>query len=216
MPETAESYYHFTFLRHAESMGNAARILQGQVDYPLSERGIQQAQALADFWKGQGRSFDWLISSPLQRARQTAEIIAHALQLSPTLDPDWMERDSGENAGKRAEELAPLRSLPDLLHPYKHIGETGESQWELYLRAGRNLQRLLDRPPGRYLIVSHGGILNMLIYAILGLTPQAHFQGPRFRFRNTAFADFRYRPERHEWRVEGINQRPHWPEAEDE
>lgn len=216
MPEFRDPVYHFTFLRHAESQGNANGILQGQIDFPLSERGLQQAEALANYWQKRGVSFNELISSPLLRARQTAEIIAHHLQLPITFDADWMERDSGQNSGKRAEELAPLHTLTDLLHPYKHIGETGESQWELYLRAGRNLQRLIDRPPGRYLIISHGGILNMALYAILGLTPQAHFQGPRFRFRNTAFADFSYRPQNHEWRVEGVNQVPHWSEAEDE
>jgi broad specificity phosphatase PhoE len=74
------------------------------------------------------------------------------------------------------------------MHPYQAVGETGESQWELYLRAGRAVQNLLKNPPGRYLVVSHGGILNLAFYAILGIAPQANFTGPRFRFANTAYA----------------------------
>jgi broad specificity phosphatase PhoE len=78
------------------------------------------------------------------------------------------------------------------------------------MRGGRAIQSVLHQPPARYLIVSHGAILNMTLRALLGIAPQANFQGPRFRFRNTAFVSLEYRPEGHNWLVNGINQRPHW------
>lgn len=216
MAEHDPQAYYLTLLRHGESEGNAARVLQGQTDFPLNQRGREQAQALGNYWKRRKIRFDLIISSTLARASQTAEILAAALQIPVELDPAWMERDNGALAGTRMDDPVQRQKRPAFIHPYLHIGETGESQVELYLRAGRNLQKLLDRQPGRYLVVSHSGLLNMATYAILGLAPQANFQGPRFRLRNTAFAEFRYRPYLHEWNIEGFNLHPHWQEQQND
>lgn len=202
--------YHFTFLRHAESVGNAHGYYQGQSDFPLSEIGKQQAHALAARWQREGKIFALALSSPLQRALQTAQIVCDALNVPLILEDQWMERNNGLLAGLNAEQAAQIAPPPDMLHPYHPIGKTGESQWEVYLRAGKALQSLLHRQPGNYLIVSHGGILNTLMYAILGMGIQANFQGARFRFRNSAFAAFTYRPHKHEWIVEAINDHSHW------
>lgn len=207
---TTENEYQFTFLRHAESVGNALGYYQGQSDFPLSETGEQQAHALATRWQCEGKTFQLAISSPLQRARQTAQIVCNALNVPLTLEDQWKERNNGLMAGLNAEQAAEIAPHPTMLHPYHPIGNTGESQWQVYLRAGNALQSLLNRPPGSYLIVSHGGILNTLVYAILGMGIQANFQGARFRFRNTAFAAFTYRPHKHEWIVETLNDHTHW------
>jgi hypothetical protein len=58
--------------------------------------------------------------------------------------------------------------------------------------------------------------LNMFMYAILGIIPQANFYGPRFRFGNTAFATLTYTPNQHKWAVLGLNNRNHWQNEEDE
>ncbi len=76
------------------------------------------------------------------------------------------------------------------------------------------MQSLVTRPEGNYLIVSHGGLLNVVLYAILGIAPQANFQGVRFRFRNAAFATLTYSPGAHIWLVEGLNDHAHWPNVE--
>jgi 2,3-bisphosphoglycerate-dependent phosphoglycerate mutase len=155
-----------------------------------------------------------IISSPLQRARETAEILAESLDYPLVFDPLWMERNNGLLAGLSHTEASIRYPRPEFINPYHHIAQTGESQWELYLRAGQAIQSLIDRSSGRYLIVSHGGILNMVCYVILGLTPQANFQGPWFRFRNTAFTTLTYSPDIHEWSVWGVNDRLHWSEED--
>ncbi len=71
----------------------------------------------------------------------------------------WMEINNGLIAGLKDDEAAERCPRPPIMTPYTHFGETGESRWELFLRAGQGIQRLLDRPAGRYLIVAHGGIL---------------------------------------------------------
>lgn len=207
--------YHITFLRHGESVGNAEGYHQGQHDFPLTEKGRQQAHSLAKRWQEESKHFDTFIASPLARARETAEIVAAALDLPLEFDPIWMERDNGQLAGMRPEDALVQYPPPPFVHPYLAIGQTGESQWELYLRGGKALQSLLDRPPAAYLILSHGGLLNMVLYAILGIVPHANFQGPRFRFSNTGFATLTYDPTEHKWAVHGINDRLHWPESDE-
>jgi 2,3-bisphosphoglycerate-dependent phosphoglycerate mutase len=211
-----QDIYDIILLRHGESVGNAEARWQGQAEFPLTEKGRQQAHALAKRWQTQGRQFDSILSSPLERARETAEIIATALGLSIETDPIWMERNIGEIAGMTGEEVN--RRLPDRKNvtPFSAIvGDEGEGDWALYLRAGQALHILLRRKPGKYLVVSHGGLLNQIMYAIVGITPQANFSGPRFRFRNTGFAHVNYLPRSHRWHIESLNDRTHWDGNDD-
>ncbi len=202
--------YHITLLRHGESVGNAEGYHQGQADFPLTEKGRAQARALAEYWRASDIRFDQAIASPQSRARETAEIITAALGVPLEFDEVWMERDNGVLAGLLWSEAQEKYPQPEFIPTYQPIGQKGESQWELYLRGGRAIQSLMHRPPARYLIVSHGGLLNMVMYALLGISPPPNFHGPRFRFRNTAFATLEYRPDRHTWVIHGVNQRPHW------
>ncbi len=206
--------YRITLLRHGESQGNYEGRHQGQADFPLTERGREQSIALLERWKAEAKEFDLVISSPLARARQTAEIIAGGMHVRLELDALWMERDNGLMAGLSEDEVRETLPQPQFIHPYQPIGETGESQWELYLRAGKAVQSLFNRPPGKYLIVSHGGILNMFFYAILGIAPQPNFHGPRFRLNNSAFATLYYDPATHRWYIIGVNDYLHWKSDE--
>ena len=204
--------YYVTFLRHGESVGNAEDRFQGHADFPLTGKGRAQACALADRWQAEGVTFDACITSPLQRACQTAEIICSTLNIPLELDADWMEINNGLISGLTTEEAALVAPRPAFMTPYTHFGETGESRWELYLRAGRAIQNILDRSPGRYLVAAHGGVLNMAMYAILGIPVHADSGGPRFMFYNTTFATFTYEPERHYWRMLNFDDRRHWKE----
>jgi len=55
----------------------------------------------------------------------------------------------------------------------------------------------------------------MTMYAILGIAPQANFQGPRFMFHNTTFATSTYEPEHHNWRMLDFDNRSHWRERDE-
>lgn len=209
-PLHTSTIFCFTILRHGESQGNYEGRHQGQADFPLTDLGRKQTSALVERWKTEQKEFNLIISSPLARARETAEIISSEFGFQMELDPLWMERNNGLMAGLSPEEVREILPQPDFIHPYQAIGQTGESQWELYLRAGKAVQSLINRPPGSYLIVSHGGLLNMFFYAILGIAPQPNFHGPRFRFNNTAFATLHYNPSSHRWYVIGVNDHFHW------
>jgi broad specificity phosphatase PhoE len=200
--------YHFVFVRHGESIGNAQSRWQGQSDYALTERGRSQARALAERWKAEGVKFDRIIASPLSRAKETAEIVASALDVKLEFDPIWLERHIGEMEGLTAEEVR-KRPQPPYITPYDSIGGEGEGDWALFLRAGQALHNLLRRPAGSYLIVSHGGLLNQLMNAIIGIAPHVDPSGVRFRFENTAFARVVYYPHQHRWAIDAINDRAH-------
>jgi len=189
----------FVFLRHGESTGNAENRHQGQADFPLTKTGIRQAEILAADWAAKKIKFDLAISSPQIRARETAEIITHSLNTKLEFDEIWMERDNGELAGLLHEEAKSTHPPPDFISLHRPIANTGESQWELYLRAATAVNKLAKLSPGQYLIISHGGFLNMVLHALAGLTPQSNFQGPHFRFSNTGYTTIQYRPDNDNW-----------------
>jgi broad specificity phosphatase PhoE len=200
--------YHFVFVRHGESIGNAESRWQGQSDYALTEKGRAQARALAERWKSENVKFDLILASPLVRAKETAEIIAAAVGANVEFDPVLLERHIGEMEGLTAEEVR-KRPQPPYITPYDPIGGEGEGDWALFLRAGQALHSLLRRPPGSYLIVSHGGLLNQLMNAIVGIAPHVDPSGVRFRFDNTAFARVIYFPFQHRWAIEALNDHAH-------
>jgi broad specificity phosphatase PhoE len=202
--------FHITLLRHGESVGNAESRWQGQADYPLTDIGRIQARALAQRWKSEEAKFDLIISSPLMRAMETAEILAQALNVEIESDPLWLERDNGEYAGLTPTEARQKIPPPPFHTPYDFVGGDGEGDWELFLRAGQALLSLLNRNPARYLVVSHGGLLNQFMHAVIGVAPQANNAGARFRFENTSFAQLMYFPHQHRWLIDRLNDRAHW------
>ena len=208
-----QKIYTITFLRHGESVGNANGYFQGQSDYPLNKTGKAQVHSLVERWKEDEADFDLIIASPLSRARQTAELIASSFHIALELEDLWMERDNGYLAGLTHDEGRRKYPQPEFSNIYQPFAVTGEGDWELFLRAGQCLHSLLSREPGNYLVVSHGGLLNHLMYSILGISPQANYSGARFRFANTGFARFLYFPNEHRWQVETINDHSHWKDA---
>ncbi len=210
--ETGQTFV-ITLLRHGESVGNAEARWQGQSDFALTDKGRAQAQALAVRWSGEQIRFDEIITSPLDRARETAEIIGSKLNVRVELEPLWMERNVGEIAGLTPAELRDRFPQPAFINPFETIGSDGEGDWELFLRAGQALYNLLNKQPGNYLVVSHGGILNLTMHAVVGITPHANYSGPRFRFGNTGFARLIYSPQKHRWAIDSLNDHAHWPEA---
>lgn len=208
MSETRPRFV-FTLLRHGESVGNAEARWQGQADFPLTDTGCAQARALAERWQAEEVIFDRVFASPLERARETAETIAAVLNVTVETWPVLMERAIGEYSGLTGEEMRQF-TRPDFINPYEAVGGNGEGDWALFLRAGQALHQLLRQPVGRYLIVSHGGLLNQFMHAVMGIAPHANNGGPRFRFGNTAFARLFYFPSQHRWEIDTLNDHTHW------
>jgi probable phosphoglycerate mutase len=88
-------------VRHGQSTGNADGLLLGRIDAPLTEQGEAQARSVGPVLTGVTR----VISSPLQRARRTAEALGLGLPIE--IDDRWIEVDYGEYDGR------PLGAVPD-------------------------------------------------------------------------------------------------------
>ncbi len=153
-----------TLVRHGESDWNQRGLIQGQNDSPrLTARGRIQAQTVADAL--QQLSLDYLVTSDLERARETAAIIGAAIGLVPTADPLLRERCFGVFEGRPIGDLTP--EFTGLEH-HKIMNPDasppgGESFNDVVARAQLVIKRLRDERPGqRGLIVCHGGTVRAL------------------------------------------------------
>jgi len=185
--------HSFTFLRHGLSIANKNGIVQGQMDFPLTEEGIEQSEALAAYWSNRSVSFDLIISSPLDRAQKTAKIIGGALGLQIEFDDEWKERLAGSAQGMAYDEVETLQKIRVQPSSHDPLFTEGESEWDLFIRAAAAVQDLVRRPPGRYLIVAHGAILSAALRSILGISPPSGRMRPvRISFENTGYSIIEY------------------------
>jgi broad specificity phosphatase PhoE len=146
-------------VRHGQSEWNAAGRWQGQADPPLSDLGRRQAHEAA---RAVG-AVDAVWSSDLQRAAETAAIIAADIGVGPVvLDPDLRERDAGEYSGLTRDEIE--ERFPGYLAAHRRP-PSWEPDEHLLARALRALHRIAaEVPGGDVLVVTHGG----LVYTIEG------------------------------------------------
>jgi len=196
---------HITLLRHGRSQANELNVLQGQMDSPLSSEGIHQSQLLGEYWHSQGKEFDQIICSPLGRAHETARIISELLSTPIELDDRWMEREFGKAEGLLFDDVFSKYSEYPRRSIYEPAYESGESDWDLYIRAADAVQGLMHKPAGQYLVVSHGSIINFALFTMFGITPQPSSHRLRFRFNNTGFAEFEYNTEDQNWTIWSLN-----------
>jgi probable phosphoglycerate mutase len=164
-------------VRHGESEGNAERRMQGHLDLHLSETGRAQARALANWLARNAIGWEAALTSPLARARQTAELISNTTSApTPEVDADLAEIRAGSLEGLTREQM--LESFPSFLErPVTDLGDFsefgGESYEDVQLRARRllaKLERLYREPPVRVLLVGHGG-MNFQLLKILICEP---------------------------------------------
>lgn len=207
---TENSFSTFTMLRHALSEANRDGIVQGQSDYALAEEGLHQIEKLVDYWTARSTTFDHAITSPLVRARETAEHIATKLGLTLEIDELWKERHHGEAQDSTYEQARQWYADNRSASPFEPVFGSGESEWDLHIRASKAVRSLVEAQPGHYLIVSHGGFLGAVLLTILGIAPSFGRTRPvRFSFANTGFAELRYAHEEARWYFDALNSTPH-------
>jgi 2,3-bisphosphoglycerate-dependent phosphoglycerate mutase len=199
--EKMEGEINIVLVRHGRSRADDERVHEGRYDSPLTDTGRAQAKRLGQDFLSQGIAFKSVISSPLKRAQETAQILGSCLGISVETDADWAEMDNGPLAGLSFEEAAVRFPKPAFRNPYERIAVNGESEWSLYSRAATAVERLIQRGPGKYLVVAHGRILNVALRTILGVVPAANNQGPEFKFGDLGYVSLTYIPTEHRWVV---------------
>lgn len=159
-------------VRHGETDWNQSRRIQGGgSDTPLNEKGKEQAESLASRLKSE--SIQAIYSSPLQRARDTAQAIAGYHQLEVGIEPSLKEIEVGELEGTPIAEIG--KHLDQLLTADSH-GEImprmpgGESVTEVQQRAWSTIKRLVDKHPDGVLVaVCHYFVISTIICSVLNL-----------------------------------------------
>ncbi len=192
---------YITLLRHGRSRADDEQVHEGRYDSPLTYVGREQARQRAQEFLQRGFLFDRIIASTMQRADETACIFAETLQVPMESDPEWVERDNGPLAGMPFDIARELYPRPSMRTPYTPIAGSGESYWDLYTRATRAVQNLIQRGPGSYLVVAHGAILNYAFMAMVGLIPSVNYQGFVINFGVTGYARLCYYPDEHQWKL---------------
>ena len=156
----------FALIRHGQTDWNAQRRLQGSSDIPLNDVGRGQAQdAVATL---SGYQWDAIVSSPLSRAAETADLIAAGLGLSVARRvPELTERSFGPAEGMQdGPELDALRT-PGGFHG-------AESEDEAAERGLAALEALAEEFPGRrLLVVAHGTLIRVSLSRAIGRTLQS-------------------------------------------
>ncbi|MDO9073595.1 MAG: histidine phosphatase family protein [Rubrivivax sp.] len=159
------------FIRHGETDWNRLQRFQGQVDIPLNETGRAQAVRLAA--RLAAERHDALFSSDLQRARQTAAPLAAAWGRDDGVLPGFREQNFGLLEGLDAPTIQ--HQHPDLWRGWLQqdadfAAPGGESQRQFHTRVWNTLRELVATRAGqRVVVVTHGGVLDMLWRSANGL-----------------------------------------------
>lgn len=190
-------------VRHGETDWNALGYLQGWADLTLNDVGLREVEHLGASWKEQvGMDVDVIYSSTLNRARQTAEILAKYISISPfeiRLDPDLREFSIGILTGVPSSQL---KAVPEYLAIYKQwLADTsfaqpsgpsgmpseytrhylegkefiGESLDTCRDRVWNALEKIVAENRGKTVVVAtHGGVIGMALCVVTN-TPIANY-----------------------------------------
>jgi probable phosphoglycerate mutase len=156
-------------IRHAMTDAAGKKLSGRLACLPLNNEGRQQAQALANRLKGYPVSA--IYSSPLDRARETAEYIAEALNLTYLMSDDFMEFDFGKWTNRVIDELKDDDTFRrfNVFRSSTRAPE-GELMAEAQLRIVTGLEKLHHLYPGKTIaVVGHADIIKSALLYYLGM-----------------------------------------------
>ena len=160
--------------RHGESDWNVERRWQGHADRPLSPRGREQAQALAQ--RLDEIELDAIYSSDLRRAYDTASAVADRRGVAVTTVRDLREVDVGSWSGLTRDEAK--ARFPEAYARWEQGGpgwDDGETYEQMAARVVGALEKIASDHAGRtILVVAHGGSIRAIHAATLGIDVHAY------------------------------------------
>lgn len=156
--------------RHGQTQYNLEKRICGRSDVALTSRGILQAEELAQNLIGY--SIDLIISSPLQRAKMTAEIIGEKTGAPVIYEDRLAERDYGKTDGT-------YEGTPGFTHTFQQFGYQ-YPDGETLLQVVQRVYNLIDEIKYKYenkniLLISHGGVCRVINSYFNSLTNDEFF-----------------------------------------
>ena len=162
-------------VRHGETRSNLEFLLHGRTDVPLTSLGAWQAHRVAERLLTIG-TIDVLYSSPLLRARATAEIISAELGVTVEFIDDLTEFHFGDFEGYTLTSIQ--ESHPEIFlqvldtSDFEFRFPNGESRREFHTRIQTALQSVIDAHTGkRIVVVAHGGVIASIFTQFTGGNP---------------------------------------------
>lgn len=164
-------------IRHGETDWNRELRFQGQIDVPLNDTGLEQARRVGEQLAGE--KVQSVICSDLLRTRQTAAAPASRLAKVAISDRALREQDFGVVDGMRSEDIQ--TRYPQAWESWTRFDpdfafDGGESTRQFHERVMAAIERIFSaRRDQRLVLVTHGGVLDMVYRSALGLP----LSGPR-------------------------------------
>ncbi|KPJ53505.1 MAG: hypothetical protein AMJ37_01350 [Dehalococcoidia bacterium DG_18] len=178
-------------VRHGETSWNQENRVLGHTEIELNEKGRKQAERLALALKDE--TLAAIYSSPLRRARETAEEIARFHGLEVVTDDGLKEVDAGELDGLTFQEM--MERYGDFLKEWVKDEPSlrmpgGESIAELQQRTWPAVERMVrDHPDGIVILVSHAFAILSIICKAIGLS-LSHFRRLRLSTASISILNF--------------------------
>jgi broad specificity phosphatase PhoE len=163
-------------VRHGRTGWNKEQIFRGTKDVPLDGVGREEALMVGERLKGEGLRA--VYSSPLARAKETAEAIARFHKVEVQVLAGLIDLNFGEWEGQSLEEVK--RQYPDLYQqwlqaPHQVVFPGGEGLDAVRSRAMKVVKEIIERHPQETVaLVSHRVVLKVVICTLLGLD-NSHF-----------------------------------------
>lgn len=161
---------YIDIIRHGEPVGG--QVFRGRTDHTLTELGIEQ-------FKQRIKRLDYrwqhIVSSPLLRCKQSAELLANEHSIPWHIEPKFAEINFGEWENQLIEKIMAEQSISQLWQdPMNFCAPQGEHTTALQERALLAWHELLQTHQGkRVLVVTHGGVMRVLAQHLLELAPNA-------------------------------------------
>jgi len=150
--------------RHGETEYNRLGLFIGQKDIDINENGIAQAHELGK--KVKSLNIDFILSSSLSRARQTAEIVNDYIHRDIRTDKRLIERNVGAYEGLTMQELREKFQKgysDDIVKVYNEVPPGGESAGDVQKRVFAALEELkINYPDKKILIITHSFITKII------------------------------------------------------
>ncbi|MGM0166077.1 hypothetical protein IGI39_001034 [Enterococcus sp. AZ135] len=144
--------------RHGETEWNKRGIISGRSDIVLSSVGYGQAALLSDEVADLEKPITRIIHSPLERARETARVVAEKNQLPMSVDNRLIELDYGDYDGTSDEQKEYLKIRTQFAVRYPN----GESLMDVYARIVPLLEELKQDEEHTYLLVCHNSVIRAI------------------------------------------------------
>jgi len=183
-------YRQIDLLRHGEPVGGRA-YRGNRIDDPLSEKGWQQ------MWAAMPTEVQWqhIVTSPLVRCRDFADVLAEKYKLPLTVEKDFREVGFGDWEGRTADEIIAqtVEEYNAFYHdPVNNRPPGAEALKDFIHRVSKAYNNLLQTIPAeRILVVAHAGVIRAIITKILDSPPATMY---RIRIANAGLVRIRIGP----------------------